>query len=169
MMAEAFPASSFVGVDYHRPSIETAYKRAAEAGLAERVRFEIASATEYHGDGWDLISFFDVLHDLGDPVAAAAHARSQLAPGGTVLFVEPRAADRVEDNLHPLGQLFYAASTVFCTQMSLAQPGPDGGPSAALGAQAGFQQLHAVLTDAGFSHVREAAQSPVNSIVEAKA
>lgn len=168
IMADAFPASSFVGVDDHRLSIETASKRAAEAGLAGRVRFEVAPATGYDGGEWDLICFFDVLHDLGDPVAAAEHARSRLAPGGTVLLVEPRAGDHVEDNLHPLGRLFYAASTVFCTQISLAQPGPNGGPSAALGAQAGFARLRAVLTDAGFGHVREAAQSPVNSIVEAK-
>lgn len=168
LMAEAFPASSFVGVDYHAPSIETANKRAAETGLAERVRFEVASATGYDGR-WDLITFFDALHDMGDPVAAATHARSRLAPGGSAMFVEPRAGDHVEDNLHPLGQLFYAASTVFCTQMALAQPGPDGGPSAALGAQAGFARLRAVLTEAGFGHVREAAQSPVNSVVEAKA
>lgn len=169
LMAEAFPESSFVGVDYHEPSVETARKRAAENGLTQRVRFEVASTTGYDGGPWDLICFFDVLHDLGDPVAAAAHARSQLASGGTAMFVEPRAGDRVEDNLHPLGQMFYGASAVFCTQMSLAQSGPNGGPSAALGAQAGFERLRAVLTEAGFSHVREAAQSPVNSVVEARA
>lgn len=169
LMAAAFPASTFVGVDYHAASIETATLRAAQAGLADRVNFEVASSTGYESGGWDLITFFDVLHDLGDPVSAAAHARSALAPGGTVLFVEPRAGDHVEDNLNPLGELFYAASTMFCTQISLAQQGPDGAPGAALGAQAGFSELRSVLVQAGFTRIREAAQGPVNSVVEARA
>src|SRR5690606_38199342 len=110
IMAQTFPESSFVGVDYHEASVATGRKRAADAGLADRVRFEVASAVDYAAvpGGWDLICFFDVLHDLGDPVAAATHARRRLAPDGTVLLVEPRAGDSVAENLNPLGRLFYA-------------------------------------------------------------
>jgi SAM-dependent methyltransferase len=170
LMAQAFPASTFVGIDYHASSVATASARAAELGVADRVRFEVASATGYRSptDGWDLICFFDVLHDLGDPVGAAAHARDQLAEDGTLLLVEPRAGDDVADNLHPVGRLFYAASTLLCTPIAQSQPGPDGDPSPALGAQAGPVLLRAVLADGGFTRVREAAASPVNSIIEAR-
>lgn len=170
MMAEAFPSSSFVGVDAHAASIATAARRASEAGVADRVRFEVASATDYPAvdGGWDLIWFFDVLHDLGDPVGAAAHARERLADDGTVVLVEPRAGDHVADNLHPLGKLFYAASTFLCTPIAQSQPGADGGPSLALGAQAGPERLRAVLDAAGFTRVREAVSAPVNSIIEAR-
>lgn len=170
LLAEAFPASSFVGVDYHESSIVTASRRAADAGVSDRVGFEVATATSYGAPvgGWDLICFFDVLHDLGDPVAAAAHACRQLAPGGVAMFVEPKAADRVADNLHPLGALFYAASAALCTPIAQSQAGPRGGPSPALGAQAGPATLLALLRDAGFSSVREAASTGVNIVYEAR-
>jgi SAM-dependent methyltransferase len=170
LMAQAFPASTFVGVDYHPASVQTANERAAAAGLADRVHFEVASATDYRpvDGGWDLICLFDVLHDLGDPVAAAAHARARLAPDGTVMLVEPRAADRVEGNLHPLGKLFYAASTVFCTAIALSQREPGEGSRAALGAQAGPDRLRRVLDEGGFTRIREVAGTPVNTVLEAR-
>ncbi|PVZ14818.1 class I SAM-dependent methyltransferase [Actinomycetospora cinnamomea] len=170
MMAGAFPASTFVGVDAHAGSVATATERAAALGLADQVRFEVASVTGYDRPvgGYDLVCMFDVLHDLGDPVAAAAHARASLAPDGVLMLVEPRAGDRVEDNLHPLGQLFYAASTAFCTSVALSQPGPAGGAGVALGAQAGTRRLHDVLLDAGFTRVRQAAATEVNVVIEAR-
>ncbi|HEY8340702.1 MAG TPA: class I SAM-dependent methyltransferase [Egibacteraceae bacterium] len=163
LMAEAFPASQFVGVDFHPESVEAARKAAAEAGVADRVRFEVASATEYEPAGCDLVCFFDVLHDLGDPVGAAAHARAALADDGVVLLVEPRAGDRVEDNLHPLGQAYYAASTMLCTPNALSQ-----GVGLALGAQAGEARLREVLTAGGLSQVRRAAETEVNIVLAAR-
>jgi len=136
---------------------------AANAGLAERCHFEVATATAYPGTGYDLVTIFDALHDLGDPVGAAAHLRQSLAPDGTFLLVEPYANDRLEDNLTPVGRAFYAASTLLCVPHSLSEE-----PGLALGAQAGEQRLHQITTDAGFRHFRRVAQTPLNLIYEAR-
>jgi ubiquinone/menaquinone biosynthesis C-methylase UbiE len=119
LMAQAFPAATFVGSDYHEGSITTARQRAAEAGVSDRIRFEVASAASFPGRGYDLVTMFDCLHDLGDPVGAARHVRQALAPDGIWMIVEPLAGDRVEDNLNPLGRLFYGFSTLLCTPASL--------------------------------------------------
>jgi SAM-dependent methyltransferase len=170
LMAKAFPASRFVGVDSHPASIEQARKAAADAGVADRVRFEPADAAGYGNAGaeagHDLVCFFDTLHDLGDPVGAAAHARAALAQEGTLMLVEPRAGDRLADNLHPLGRVFYAASTQLCTPNALSQQDRPG--AQALGAQAGPARLREVLEAAGFTRVRVAAETPVNLVLEAK-
>ena len=163
LMAEAFPASRFVGVDYHADSIATARQRAAEAGVDDRVRFEVAGAADFAGTGYDVVAFFDSFHDLGDPLAAARHAASALAPGGTVMMVEPFAGDTVEENLNPIGRLFYGFSTLVCTPGSLSQPGRAG-----LGTQAGEAQLAEVLRTAGFATVRRAAETPLNLVLEAR-
>ena len=133
IMAEAFPASTFVGFDSHAGGIERARKAAAEAGVAERVRFEVAGADAFPGDGYDLVCLFDAFHDLGDPAAAARHIREALAPEGTLMLVEPQAGERTEDNLNPVGRLFYAGSALICVPHAIA----DGGPGTpALGNQA---------------------------------
>jgi len=163
IMAKAYPRSSFVGFDYHPASIEAATERAERAGVADRVRFEVASAKKYPGS-YDLVTFFDCLHDMGDPVGAARHVRSSLAPGGTWMLVEPFAHDRVEDNLNPVGRVFYSVSTMVCTQASLAQE-----VGLALGAQAGEGRLRDVLQQAGFGHVRRATETPFNIVIEARA
>jgi SAM-dependent methyltransferase len=163
LMAEAYPASRFVGIDYHAESIETARQRAATAGVADRVTFEVAGAADYAGEGYDLVAFFDSFHDLGDPLAAARHAAAALAPGGTCLLVEPYAADRVEDNLNPIGRLYYGYSTLVCTPGSLSQPGRAG-----LGTQAGEARLREVLQAGGFGEVRLAAETPLNLVLEAR-
>ena len=163
LMAQAFPRSTFVGVDYHEASIVVARRRAEVAGIADRTTFIAADAADLTGSGFDLVTMFDCLHDMGNPVGAAARAREVLAPGGTLMLVEPAAGDDLADNLHPLGRVFYGASTLVCTPSSLAQPG-----QAALGPQAGPARLTAVLEKAGFSSVRVAAQSPVNLIFEAR-
>jgi SAM-dependent methyltransferase len=163
LMAQAFPASSFVGIDYHADSIETARRRAARAGVADRVTFEVAGAADYAGEGFDLVAFFDAFHDLGDPLGAARRAAAALAPGGTCLLVEPYAGDRVEDNLNPVGRLYYGFSTLVCTPGSLSQPG-----RAALGTQAGEARLREVLTAGGFGSVRRAAETPLNLVIEAR-
>jgi ubiquinone/menaquinone biosynthesis C-methylase UbiE len=163
LLAQAFPASRFVGIDYHAGSIETARRRAERAGVADRVTFEVAGAAEYAGTGFDLIAFFDSFHDLGDPLAAARHARAALAPGGTCLLVEPFAGDAVEDNLHPVGRMYYGFSTMCCTPGSLSQPGRAG-----LGTQAGQAALADVLFEGGFSSVRRAAETPLNLVLEAR-
>lgn len=162
VMAQAFPASTFVGYDYHGPSITTANERAREAGLAERVSFQQASAKDYPGHDHDLVCFFDCLHDMGDPVGAARHAYRALKPDGTVMLVEPYAEDSLDGNLNPVGRLFYAASTFICTPNSLSQEVGLG-----LGAQAGEARLRAVFEEAGFSRFRRATQTPFNLILEA--
>ncbi len=162
IMAKAFPRSTFAGFDYHQPSVETARERAAQAGVGDRVRFEVASAKDYPGT-YDLVGFFDCLHDMGDPVGAAAHVRRSLGTDGTWLLVEPRAGDRVEDNLHLLGRVFYSVSTLVCTQASLAQE-----VGTALGAQAGEQRLRDVVTNAGFTRFRRATETPFNLVFEAR-
>ena len=163
IMAEAFPSSRFFGFDFHGPSIETSRQRAADAGVGDRVRFEQASAKDYKEKDFDLICFFDCLHDLGDPVGAARHARECLADGGTVLLVEPYAGEGVEDNMTPIGRMFYAASTFICTPNSLSQE-----VGLALGAQAGEARLRDVFTEAGFTHFRRATETPFNLILEAR-
>jgi 2-polyprenyl-3-methyl-5-hydroxy-6-metoxy-1,4-benzoquinol methylase len=164
LMAQAFPNSTFVGSDYHDGSIETARQRAAEAGVADRVRFEVEPSTAFGGTGYDLVTMFDCLHDMGDPVGAARHVRSALAPDGTWMIVEPNAGDRVEDNLNPVGRAYYAFSTLLCTPASLSQD-----VGLALGAQAGEARIRDVVTGAGFTQFRRAAETPFNLVFEARA
>lgn len=162
-MAQAFPASRFIGLDYHAPSIATASKAAAEAGVGDRVAFEIADADALPNDRFDLVAMLDCLHDMGDPVGAATNVRERLTADGTLLLVEPMAGDDLTDNLHPIGRMAYAVSTAVCTPTSLAQDG-----ARALGAQAGQARLTEVLTEAGFSQVRRAASTPFNLILEVR-
>jgi SAM-dependent methyltransferase len=163
IMAQAYPASRFFGFDYHTPSIETAKQRAAEGGVADRVVFSMATAKSYVGHNYDLICFFDCLHDMGDPVGAARHAYQTLKTDGTVLLVEPFAGDHLQENLNPVGRLFYAASTFICTPSSLSQEVGLG-----LGAQAGESQLRNVFMEAGFTRFRRATATPFNRIFEAR-
>jgi 2-polyprenyl-3-methyl-5-hydroxy-6-metoxy-1,4-benzoquinol methylase len=163
LMAEAYPNSSFIGFDYHADSIVAARKRAEAAGVADRVRFEVATAKDYPGTNYDLVAMFDALHDMGDPAGAAAHVLTTLKPDGTWLLVEPFAEDRVEGNFHPLGRAYYAASTLICTPNALDQ---DAGT--ALGAQAGEARLREVVTQGGFTRFRRAIQTPVNLVLEAR-
>jgi len=163
LMAQAFPQSTFVGSDYHEGSIEAARRAAERAGVADRVTFEVASAADFAGGPYDLVCVFDALHDMGDPVGAAKHVRSQLAPEGTWLVVEPMAADAIEDNLNPVGRVFYGGSTMLCTPASLSQD-----VGLALGAQAGEARLTEVLNEGGFSHVRRAAETPFNLVLEVR-
>ncbi len=163
LMAKAFPKSTFVGFDYHTPSIETARRRAAEAGVAGQVRFEVATAKDYPGQDYDFVTFFDCLHDMGDPKGAAAHVLKTLTPGGVWMIVEPFAGDHVEDNLNPVGRAFYSASTLICTPASLSQE-----VGTALGAQAGEARLREIVTGGGFSRFRRATQTPFNLVLEAK-
>ena len=163
IMAEAFPNSQFVGFDYHEASIERAEEAAAEAGVGDRISFEVAAAKDYPGSGYDLVCVFDCLHDMGDPVGAAAHVRQTLDGDGTWMIVEPFANDRVEENLNPVGRIFYGASTVICTPASLAQE-----VGLALGAQAGQARLTEVLSEGGFTRVRRATETPFNLILEAR-
>lgn len=168
-LAKAFPKAQITGFDYHEASIATARQRAAEAGVADRVRFAVATGDQFDGTdtfegaGYDLVCIFDALHDMGDPVGVARHIRSRMAPDGTWLLVEPRAADRLEDNLHLLGRIFYSASTLICTPASRAQPG-----GACLGAQAGPARLRAVTEAAGFTGFREVVDSPTNLVLEVR-
>jgi SAM-dependent methyltransferase len=163
LMAQAFPDSTFVGTDYHARSIETARARAAEAGLEGRVRFEVASAAAFPGARYDLVTMFDCLHDMGDPVGAARHVRQSLAADGTWMIVEPAAGDRVEDNLNPVGRAYYGFSTLLCTPSSLAQD-----VGLALGAQAGEARVRDVVTAGGLSRFRRAAETPFNLVFEAR-
>lgn len=163
LMARAFPNSRFIGFDAHPESISAARQRAAAAGVQNRVEFEVATAKNFPGDNYDLVTTFDALHDLGDPVGAAAHVRTTLAAHGTWMIVEPFAEDRTEDNFNPIGRASYAASTLVCTPCSLAQE-----VGLALGAQAGEARLRAAVMEGGFSHFRRATQTPFNLILEAK-
>ncbi len=163
LMAQAFPNSRFFGFDSHPGSIELAKKRAAEAGVADRVTFAVAGATDFPGDGYDLIAHFDCLHDMEDPVGAAQYARRKLAKDGTWMIVEPFAHDTPERNHNPVGRVFYSASTMLCVPHSLSQGGP------ALGAQAGERKLREVIVDrGGFSRMRRATETPFNIILEAR-
>ncbi|MCA1691547.1 MAG: methyltransferase domain-containing protein [Actinobacteria bacterium] len=163
ILAQAYPRSTFVGIDAHAGSIDAAAKAAAEAGVADRVHFEVADAASFGGTGYDLVCFFDALHDMGDPVGVLAHTRTTLAEDGTVMVVEPAAGDRVEDNLTPVGRIYYAGSTFLCTPSSLAQPGALG-----LGAQAGPERLGHVLDQAGFTQSRTTVTTPFNVVIEAR-
>ena len=165
LMAQAYPNSRFVGFDVHPGSVELARERAAAQGLGERVRFEVARATDFPGSEYDLVAHFDSLHDMGDPVSAARHVRQTLAPGGTWMLVEPLAADELENNLNPVGRCYYSASTMLCVPASLA----DGGPGLALGGQAGEARLRRVASEGGFSHFRRATETPFNMVFEARA
>lgn len=162
LMAQTYPRSSFIGFDYHDGSIERAHTAAAQAGIANRVRFEIASAKDYPGH-YDLVTMFDCLHDMGDPVGAARHVRQSLTEDGTWMIVEPNANDRLEDNLNPVGRVYYAASTFLCTPSSLAQE-----VGLALGAQAGEARIREVVTSAGFTRFRRVAETPFNIVYEAR-
>jgi SAM-dependent methyltransferase len=163
LMAQHFPNSVFVGSDYHAGSIETARRRAQEAGVADRARFEIAPAAAYDGTEYDLVTMFDCLHDMGDPAGAARHVRGTLKPDGTWMIVEPMAADRVEGNLNPVGRAFYSFSTLLCTPASLSQD-----VGLALGAQAGEARIADVVGTAGFTRFRRAAETPFNLVFEAR-
>jgi SAM-dependent methyltransferase len=163
LMAKAYPNSTLIGYDYHAPSIETARKTASDAGVANRVKFEVASAKDYPGAGFDLVTFFDCLHDMGDPVGAAAHVKQSLKPDGAWMIVEPFANDSIEENLNPIGRVYYSASTLICTPASLAQE-----VGLALGAQAGEGRIRAVATEGGFTRFRRAAETPFNLVFEAR-
>jgi SAM-dependent methyltransferase len=163
IMAEAYPASTFVGFDYHEPSIAHARAAAEKAGVADRVSFEVASAKSYPGNAYDLVTMFDCLHDMGDPAGAAAHVRESLRDDGAWMIVEPFANDRLEDNLNPVGRIFYAASTFICTPASRAQE-----VGRCLGAQAGEKRLRAVVGEGGFARFRRSAETPFNLIFEAR-
>jgi SAM-dependent methyltransferase len=161
LMATAFPASTFIGYDYHAPSIEVARRHVAERGIGN-ARFEVADATGYGDRSFDLIAFFDCLHDMADPLGAARHARQALAPDGTCMLVEPFAGDSVASNLNPVGRLYYGASSQICVPVSLARKGP------ALGAQAGEARLGAIMREAGFGRFRRATETPFNIVLEAR-
>ena len=163
LLAQHYPNSHFVGSDYHADSIEWARKRAADAGVADRVSFEVASAQTFSGTGYDLATTFDCLHDLGDPLGAAAHIREALAPDGVWMIVEPNAADHAVANFNPVGRIYYGFSTFVCIPNAKSQ---DGGT--ALGAQAGPTAVRRVVTDAGFGRLRQAAETPFNIVYEAK-
>jgi 2-polyprenyl-3-methyl-5-hydroxy-6-metoxy-1,4-benzoquinol methylase len=163
LMAKSYPNSEFVGFDYHDKSIDNAKQRAKEAGVTDRIRFEVSSAKTYPGTDYDFVTFFDCLHDMGDPAGASAHVRRSLKNDGTWMIVEPFAGDKLEDNLNPIGRAFYCASTLLCTPASLSQE-----VGLALGAQAGEKRLREVVTSGGFSHFRRATQTPFNMIFEAR-
>ncbi|MGH2849750.1 MAG: methyltransferase [Solirubrobacteraceae bacterium] len=164
LMAQAFPKSRFVGSDYHADSIRTAQQRAAAAGVADRVEFRSEPAASHAGDGYDLVTMFDCLHDMGDPIGAARHVCERLAPGGTWMIVEPNAGDRVEENLNPVGRAYYAFSTLLCTPASLSQD-----VGLALGAQAGEARIRDVVIAGGLTHFRRVAETPFNFVFEARA
>ena len=163
LLAQAYPASTIAGFDYHQASIDVARKRAAEAGVADRVRFEVASAQDFPGTGYDLVCIFDALHDMGDPPGAARHIRRALGPDGTWLLVEPMAGESLEDNVNPVGRIFYAASTTICTPGAQAQAG-----GYALGNQVPDATWAEIAADAGFSRFRRATETPFNRIFEAR-
>jgi len=163
LMAQAFPRSTFVGFDYHDGSIETARQRAKDAGVADRVRFEVAPAASYPGTGYDLVTMFDCLHDMGDPAGAARHVGETLAEDGTWMIVEPYAGDRVEDNLNPVGRAYYGFSTLLCTPASLSQE-----VGLALGAQAGEARIRDVVAAGGLTKFRRAAETPFNLVYEVR-
>ncbi len=162
-MAKAFPASRFTGFDYHEPSVAAARRLAEDGGLGGQVSFEVAGAADFGGGPYDLVAYFDCLHDMGDPVGALAHTREQLAADGTVMLVEPFAGDTVGDNLNPLGRAFYAASSLICTPASQAQE-----VGRALGAQAGEAQTRQVAAEAGLGRFRRATETPFNLVYEAR-
>jgi ubiquinone/menaquinone biosynthesis C-methylase UbiE len=163
LMAESFPTSTFVGSDYHEGSIAEAGARATGAGVTDRVDFEVAGAQSFSGSAFDLVTSFDCLHDMGDPLGAARHVRSSLAPDGTWLIVEPAAGDTVAENLNPVGRVYYNFSTLLCVPNALSQSG-----GYALGAQAGEKAIRQVCVDAGFTRFRRVAETPFNLVYEAR-
>ncbi len=163
LLAQTYPASTFIGFDYHAGSIDEARKRASEAGVADRVSFEVASAQSFTGTGYDLIATFDCLHDMGDPVGAARHIREALASDGTWLIVEPAAGDTVESNLNPVGRVYYGFSTFLCVPNALSQPG-----GYALGAQAGESAIRGAVTEGGFTRFRQSSATPFNLVYEGR-
>jgi len=163
LMAKAYPKSSFIGYDYHIKSVEAARQTALREGVASRTKFEIALAKKYPGKEFDLVSFFDCLHDMGDPVGAAAHVKRSLKPDGTWMIVEPFAHDKLEDNFNPVGRIFYSASTMICTPSSLSQE-----VGMALGSQVSEERLRQIVLEGGFRHFRRAAQTPFNRVFEAR-
>ncbi|MBA4764105.1 MAG: methyltransferase domain-containing protein [Erythrobacter sp.] len=160
LLAKAYPNSTIHGIDFHEPSIEEARRKAAEAGVTN-VDFQVATAQDFDGNDYDFACIFDALHDMGDPVGAARHIREKLKDDGTLMLVEPMAGDTMAENMHPLGQIFYAFSTTVCTPASLSQPVGLG-----LGAQAGQKRLTKVLNEAGFSNIRRASETPTNMVLE---
>jgi SAM-dependent methyltransferase len=162
LMAKAFPRSTFFGFDYHRESIELARERAKAAGVGDRLTFDVALSTDFPGKDYDLVAHFDCLHDMEDPLGAARRVRECLAPSGSWMIVEPFASDKTEENLNPVGRVFYSASTMLCVPHSLAHRGP------ALGAQAGEARLRAIVQGAGFTRFRRATETPFNLILEAR-
>ncbi|WP_254359449.1 class I SAM-dependent methyltransferase [Microbacterium hominis] len=163
LLAQAFPNSTFVGFDYHVASIETARARAVEAGVADRVRFEVGAADAFRGDRYDIVAMFDCLHDMGDPVGAARHVREMLAEDGTWMIVEPMAGDHVEDNLNPVGRVYYGFSTLVCTPSSLSQD-----VGLAIGTQAGPARIGDVAAAGGFTRFAKVAQTPLHQVLEAR-
>lgn len=163
LMAREYPNTSLVGFDYHGPSIDAARAAASAAGVGNRCHFEVAPAKDYPGTGYDLVTFFDCLHDMGDPVGAAAHVRESLVEDGTWMIVEPNAGDRLEENLNPVGRIFYAASTLICLPVSRSQE-----VDLALGAQAGQARIHDVVSRGGFTRFRRVAETPFNLVFEAR-
>jgi ubiquinone/menaquinone biosynthesis C-methylase UbiE len=163
LLAQAYPASRLYGSDNHDGSIEQARKRAAGAGLSDRVSFAVAGAQDFPGTDYDLVTSFDCLHDMGDPLGAARHVRNALGPDGTWLIVEPAAGDTVTDNLNPVGRVYYSFSIFLCIPSARSQPG-----GYALGAQAGEPAIRQVVTDAGFTRFRRAAETPFNLVYEAR-
>ena len=163
LMARSYPKSEFIGFDYHDKSIETAKQRAKDAGVGDRIRFAVAKAKEYPGKDYDFVTFFDCLHDMGDPAGASAHVHTTLQKDGTWMIVEPFAGDKLEDNLNPIGRAFYGASALICTPASLSQE-----VGLALGAQAGEKRLREVVISGGFSQFRRATETPFNLIFEAR-
>jgi 2-polyprenyl-3-methyl-5-hydroxy-6-metoxy-1,4-benzoquinol methylase len=164
VIAQGYPSATVDATDAHAGSVEEAKRLAGDAGVGDRISFSAAPADQLPGDGYDLVTSFDCLHDMGDPVGTAAKVRAALAPGGTWMIVEPKAGDSVEENLNPVGRAYYAFSTLLCTPSSLSQE-----VGLALGAQAGEARLTEVLNAAGFSHVRRAAETPFNIVLEARA
>jgi SAM-dependent methyltransferase len=164
IMAQAFPNSTFHGFDFHGPSIEHAREHARAAGVASNTIFEVTTAKEYPGENYDLVAVFDALHDMGDPVGAVKHVAGTLADGGTCMLVEPFAEDNLEDNSHPLGQIYYSFSTMVCVPNSLSQE-----VGLALGAQAGEKRLTEVLNEGGLGNVRLATKTATNMVLEARA
>jgi SAM-dependent methyltransferase len=163
LMAQAFPKSQFIGFDYHDQSIEGAREQAKSNGLGGRVTFEVAKAKDFPGSAYDLVTFFDCLHDMGDPAGAAAHVRQALAADGTWMIVEPFANDELKDNLNPVGRVYYGFSTLLCTPCSRSQE-----VAMCLGAQAGEKRIREVVTSAGFTRFRRAAETPFNIVYEAR-
>jgi SAM-dependent methyltransferase len=163
IMAKAFPNSSFVGYDFHPASVAQARVHAAQHGVAGNVKFEVAMASDFPGENLDLVTFFDCLHDMGDPVGAARHVKRTLKSDGSWMIVEPAAGDRLEDNINPVSRMYYAASTMICVPTSLDQP-----VGAAFGAQAGYAKLSSAIAEGGFGRVRKATETPFNMILEAR-